>query len=140
MLSVEEVHLKGDFIPPSKIDNLRDHKTFCTRCPALQWTAPLQWPVPPTPTWSTPAAPSSNQVSVIPHRSKRFPPWLRLSARRCAGLRRIADSTHPRPTPAFSTRLALHRENLARDAGQDPRGPQFLATVVSNFLFCICDC
>ena len=133
MLSVEEVHLKGDFIPPSKLDNLRDHKTFCSRCPALPWTAPLQWPVPPAPTWSTPAAPSSNQVSVIPQRSKRFPPWRRASVRGGAGQRRIADSTPPRPTPAVSTPLALRRESLVKDAGRDPRGPHFLATVVSNF-------
>ena len=37
VLPVEAVHLKGDNIP-----NITSHKTFCTRCLALQWTAPLQ--------------------------------------------------------------------------------------------------
>ena len=129
MLHVEEMHLKGDIIP-----NITNCKTFCTRCPALQWTAPPQWPAPPAPTWWTPAAPSSSQVSVIPQPSNLCPPWMRESARGGAGQRRIASSTHPCPTLAFSTPLALLRETLARDAGQDPRGHRwtnFLQTVVT---------
>ena len=117
VLSVEEVHLQGDIIP-----NITNHTTFCARCLALRWTAPLQWPAPPGPTWWTPAAPSSSQVSVIPQPSNLCPPWMRESARGGAGQRRIASSTHPCPTPAFSTPLALLRETLARDAGLDPRG------------------
>ena len=59
---------------------------------------------------------------------------MRVSVRGGAGQRRIADSTQPHPTPAFSTPLVLLREPLAKDAGQDPRGPRwtnFLATVVT---------
>ena len=120
MLPVEEVHRKGCFL----LSSYHDKGLSSSRCLAPPWIAPSRWPAPPAPTWWTPAAPSSSQVSVIPQRFNLCPPWMRESARGGAVLRRIASSTHPCPTPAFSTPLALLRESLARDAGQEPRGPR----------------
>ena len=96
--------------------------TFLFRCPALQWTASPQWSVQVAPQWFQPAALSSNQVSVIPQKSRLSLPWMRWSARRGAEQRRGAASTPPPPTPASSIPCVLRRGNLVKGAAQGRRG------------------
>ena len=56
---------------------------FLTRCPALRWTAPTQWPDPPCWTSQTPAFQSSKQGSAPPNQSDPCCSlWRRKRARR----------------------------------------------------------
>ena len=99
---------------------------FLTRCPALRWTAPTQWPDPPCWTSQTPAFQSSKQGSAPPNQSDPCCSlWRRKRARKAIVERtQSASSTSPRPPPALFTPFVPLRGGLCPGFRPGPKRPQ----------------